>query len=175
MIYDSKTAEKRHIIDAADAMMSAARTAPKAHGYDYLTCLTVDGEEKAKLAQAMRDYTEESGLDFMTRDAGCVDASDAVVLIAAKKFYYDVNCGYCGKKNCAEAARDGICCFFTSHDLGLAVGSAVSIAADMRVDSRVMYSAGVGAIKAGLIAEDLLCIAIPISVSGKSVYFDREE
>ncbi|MCQ2561489.1 MAG: ferredoxin domain-containing protein, partial [Clostridia bacterium] len=67
------------------------------------------------------------------------------------------------------------CCFFTSHDLGLAVGSAVSIAADMGVDSRVMYSAGVGAIKAGLIAEDLLCIAIPISVSGKSVYFDREE
>lgn len=176
MIYDSKSAEKRHIIKTAEAMIAAARTAPKAHGYDKLELLAVDGEEKDKLAEAMREIAKTSELDFLVRDAGCVDAADGVVLFGTRKGYYGVNCGLCGKPNCAEAAKEDIMCFFVAHDLGLAVGSAVSIAADYRVDSRVMYSAGAGAIKAGFFPEDVKgCIAVPISVSGKSVFFDREK
>jgi glycerol-3-phosphate dehydrogenase subunit C len=38
-------------------------------------------------------------------------------------------------------------CAFNSHDLGIAVGSAVSIAADFHADNRVMYSLGKAAVE----------------------------
>jgi len=65
-------------------------------------------------------------------------------------------------------------CFFAAHDLGLAVGSAVSVAADMRVDNRVMYSAGVAAKLLGLFEGDVTAVVgVPLSVSEKSPFFDR--
>ena len=66
-------------------------------------------------------------------------------------------------------------CFFAAHDLGLAIGSAVSVAADMRVDNRVMYSAGLAAKELGVFGVPVqAAIGVPLSVSEKSVYFDRK-
>ena len=60
-------------------------------------------------------------------------------------------------------------------DLGIAVGSAVSIAADCRVDNRVMFSAGMAAKNLKILPEDVkICYGIPVSVSGKNPYFDRK-
>ena len=42
----------------------------------------------------------------------------------------------------------------------------------MNVDNRIMYRAGVAARQAGLIDADFV-MGIPLSVSGKSIYFDR--
>ena len=47
-------------------------------------------------------------------------------------------------------------------DLGIAVGSAVSIASDFRIDNRIMYSAGLVAIKTGLLPRSVK-VAIGIS------------
>lgn len=59
-------------------------------------------------------------------------------------------------------------------DLGIAVGSAVSVAADNRIDNRVMYSAGKGALKAGMLPPDVkIAYGIPLSISSKSIYYDR--
>lgn len=174
MRHASKDAEKRAIMQAADAMMAAARTAPKGKGLDRLETFFLEGEEKDKFTESMRAYGKEIGLDFFSRDAGNIDKAEAIVFFGAEDNYHGLNCGYCGKQNCAEASKDGVRCAFAITDLGIAIGSAASIAADFRIDSRVMYSAGRTAIAHGLFPENVkVAFAIPLSVSGKSVFFDR--
>ena len=46
MKIEPKDAHVKHIVNTASAMMAAARTAPKAHGYDRLECVALTGEEK---------------------------------------------------------------------------------------------------------------------------------
>jgi len=59
-------------------------------------------------------------------------------------------------------------------DLGIAIGSAVSIAADLRVDNRVMYSVGKAALNVGILGDDVkIAYGIPLSISGKNPFFDR--
>ena len=71
-------------------------------------------------------------------------------------------------------AQSGGHCAFDDIDLGIAIGSAVSIAANDRVDNRVMLSAGVAAQNLKILGDKTLKIlAIPLSATGKSPYFDR--
>ena len=84
------------------------------------------------------------------------------------------NCGICGFEDCGQCRAAGARCVITVSDLGIAVGSAVSKAADMRIDNRVMYTAGKAALKLGFITDDTaICYGIPLSVSNKSIFFDR--
>jgi uncharacterized ferredoxin-like protein len=56
--------------------------------------------------------------------------------------------------------------------MGIALGSAVKMAAMMNVDNRIMYRAGVVAREMGLIDADFV-MGIPLSATGKSIFFDR--
>ncbi|MFC1957077.1 DUF2148 domain-containing protein, partial [Chloroflexota bacterium] len=56
--------------------------------------------------------------------------------------------------------------------LGIALGSAVKLASELNVDNRMMYTIGATAKKLGLLDSDII-IGIPLSATGKSVYFDR--
>ena len=174
MKIEAKDAHIKHIVNAASAMMAAARTAPKANGMDNLECFALSGEEKSALTAKMREVAAITREDFIARDADNVDGVPMIVLFGTKNAPYGVNCGYCGKESCAAAVESGAMCFFAAHDLGLAVGSAVSVAADMRVDNRVMYSAGVAAKLLGLFeGEVTAAVGVPLSVSEKSPFFDR--
>lgn len=174
MKHESDSAEKRAIMRVADMMMAAARTAPKGKGLDRLETFFLEGEEKDQFTQSMRVYGKEIGADFFLRDAGNIDKAAAVVFFGAEDNYHGLNCGYCGKASCAEASKDGVRCAFAVNDLGIAIGSAVSVAADSRIDNRVMYSAGRTAIELGLFSKNVkVAFAVPLSVSGKSVFFDR--
>ncbi len=174
MKIEPKDAHIKHIVNTASAMMSAARTAPKAHGYDRLECVALTGEEKNALTAEMRRIAAATCQDFIARDAENIDRSTCVVLLGTRNEPYGMDCGYCGKETCRQAMMEGVLCFFASHDLGLAVGSAVSIAADMRVDSRVMFSAGIAAKDLNVFKSPVqAAVGIPISVSEKSIYFDR--
>jgi uncharacterized ferredoxin-like protein len=57
--------------------------------------------------------------------------------------------------------------------LGIALGSAVKTASYLNVDNRVMYRAGTAAKRLGYLAGSSVVMGIPISASGKSIYFDR--
>ncbi|MBE6032578.1 MAG: ferredoxin, partial [Clostridiales bacterium] len=61
MLVDGRTVEEKAVLQVAELMAAAARTAPKAHGYDNLEVLIVTGEEKAQLAAEMRRICEEIG------------------------------------------------------------------------------------------------------------------
>lgn len=175
MIYNSNDAEKRAAIHVAELMMAAVRTAPKGCGVDNLAAIMIDGEEKDRLADQMRKIAAETGEDFHARDGGNVDASTVVVVIGVKNNPLGLDhCSFCGFENCAATRKAGANCAFNVTDLGIAVGSAVSVAANHRFDNRVMFSIGKAAMELKYLPEDVsVAYGIPLSASGKSIFFDR--
>jgi len=178
MMIPSQRAEGQAILNLAYAVCAAARTAPKACGIDHMDTAVLTGEDKKRVADEMRRIGESFGENgnFFLRDAGNVDTSEAVVLVGVKYLTRGLNecCGLCGFHNCAACAAAGAACVFTPLDLGIALGSAVSLAADSRIDSRIMFTIGKAAASLGLLGEHKLIMGIPLSVSGKSPFFDRK-
>lgn len=159
-------------ITAARLMMTAARTAPKAKGVDIIEILTIEGDDLIALSKQMHNYGEQMSRPSFIRDARNVEQSECVVLIGTRPNPMGLNCGYCGHPTC-ESKPCGEPCAFNSIDVGIAVGSACATAADCRVDTRVMYSAGLAAQMMGMTKDCRQVVAILVSVSSKSPYFDR--
>ena len=174
---DSKQAEEQAALNAAYALCAALRTAPKACGIDHLETAVATGEDKARLTSEMRRLGEAwgEGGRIATRDADCVDKASAVVLVGAKYLTRGLGerCQLCGFENCRACQSAGATCVYTPMDLGIALGSAVALAADLRIDNRIMFTIGQAAASLGLLGEHKLIMGIPLSVSGKSPFFDR--
>lgn len=165
----------------ADLMCVAARTAPKTVGKDFVVTAVVEGDALRKLAEGMVEYGKDSGRVNYDRDGGNVAASSACVLIGLKNAEVcGLNCGACGYDKCVDlpgvhdgAEFTGPVCVWRSTDMGIALGSAVKVASIHNIDNRIMYRVGVVAKKMGLIDADIV-IGIPLSATGKSIYFDRK-
>ena len=71
-------------------------------------------------------------------------------------------------------ALAGAMCIEDTGVLGIALGSAVKTAQVHNADNRIMYSGGVAAIDLGLMGKDCtVAYAIPLSATGKNIFFDR--
>ncbi len=175
MIIYSKEAEECAVLQIADLMCVAARTAPKARGIDNLVTLIVNGKEKEQLSAEMRRIAQESNMPFFERDANCLDKAAVVVLLGQKVKPLGVTpCGYCGCNNCAECAQGTGICAVSTGDLGIALGSAVNTASLHHADNRIMFSVGKAAINIGLFDKEVkVAYGIPLSITGKSPFFDR--
>lgn len=175
MLYNERDEREAHVLNIARQMMSVARTAPKAKGVDIIECVTVTGDDIIKLASAMRVEADARGLAFFHRDADNIEKAEAVVLIGTKVMAQSLNCAYCGYDTCVEMLENPkASCAVNQVDLGIAIGSAVATAADLRVDTRVMFSVGITAINLGLLAGCHSAYAIPLSVKSKNPFFDRK-
>ena len=163
----------------ADLMCIAARTAPKSAGQDFVVTAVVEGQTCRELGEAMIRYGQESGKPNFDRDGKNMLASPIAVLIGIKDARpLGINCGACGSAECIkpnqlEAEFKGPQCAFRLLDMGIALGSAVKTAGMLNVDNRIMYRVGFIARKMGLIDADYV-MGIPLSVTGKSIYFDRK-
>ncbi|MCD8071619.1 MAG: DUF2148 domain-containing protein [Alistipes sp.] len=174
MLLDEKQARNQTVLDIAGQMMAAARTAPKGKGSDRLEIITVSGEDLGLLAAEMRRYSERSGYKFFLRDAGNVQQSECVVLLGTSLGVMNLNCGYCGFATCAEKLEyPPVPCAFNPGDLGIALGSAVSVAAERRIDNRIMYSAGRSALDLDWLPGCRIAYGIVLSCTGKNPFFDR--
>jgi len=176
MFIQEKQAEEEALIQTAKAMCQAARTAPKAKGMDFLHTAVLTGEDKEKLADEMDRLADVFQYQFFHRDADNLRKAQAVVLIGQDNAVRGLNegCRFCGFENCKACLEAGGNCAYTAMDLGIAIGSAVSVAADARVDNRVMFSVGRAALEMKLLG-DRVCqmVGIPLKISGKSPFFDR--
>jgi uncharacterized ferredoxin-like protein len=162
-----------------DLMEIAARTAPKSGGKDFIVVKVLAGDDLKRLADEMVKYGEKTKKKNFDRDARNVAASAAVVFVGIKDAKpVDLNCGACGFDLCNDRVAaehsefQGPQCAFRLLDMGIALGSAVKTASLLNVDNRIMYRAGVVARQMGLIDADFV-MGIPLSVTGKSIYFDR--
>jgi uncharacterized ferredoxin-like protein len=163
----------------AELMCLAARTAPKAAGQDFVVTKIIEGETCLKLAEAMMHFGERTGKSNFDRDGKNVKDSPIVVLIGIKDAKsVGLNCSACGAQKCVkintfEGEFKGPQCAFRLLDMGIAIGSAVKTAGMLNVDNRIMYRAGAVAREMGLIDADYV-MGIPLSATGKSIYFDRK-
>ena len=178
MVYQNKGMEEQAILQTAARMCAAARTAPKAHGRDTIHTLVLTGEDKDQLAKEMEPLGHEIMGDKMGtwygRDAGNVRSAGAVVLIGAERIWRGVpNCGFCGFSDCVSCKSSGGNCALAYVDLGIAVSSAVTVAAADQVDCRIMFSIGKTAMHLPLGEGEVLWLGIPLAVSGKNIFFDR--
>jgi uncharacterized ferredoxin-like protein len=176
MIISSKESEKMAVYATAEAMCLAARTAPKARGLDFIDTAIVTDDDVAKLAEEMERLGEAQDKPSFIRDAANVRACEVVVLIGTSESKRGLNdaCRLCHFDDCAHCTQaDGVC-VYDPMDLGIAIGSAVSVAGDARADNRIMFSAGMAAKSLGYLGEGVTMImGIPLSVTGKSIFFDR--
>ncbi|MEE9611619.1 MAG: DUF2148 domain-containing protein [Desulfatiglandales bacterium] len=129
----------------------------------------------------MVSFGEKTKKKDFDRDAKNIENSDAVVLIGLKKAQpLGLNCGACGFSNCKELLKQksvevefkGPTCAYRLLDMGIALGSAVKTASLLNVDNRIMYRIGAVARDMKLVDWDYV-MGIPLSVTGKSLYFDR--
>jgi uncharacterized ferredoxin-like protein len=166
------------VLAVARQMMVAARTAPKACGIDNIEIATLDKPTLELLANKMLELVETGAAsESFGRDAANLLAAEAVVLIGTKINPMGLKyCGLCGFANCGEKSKHPNCpCIFNTGDLGIAVGSAVSVAMEARVDNRIMYTVGMAARELKLLGEDVKIIyGIPLSCTGKNPFFDRK-
>lgn len=176
MIIRQAEAEEKGLLQVAELMCLAARTAPKGKGRDHLETLIITAETKTEVAAYMRKLADSPGAEFFARDAGNLEQAGAAVILGTQvKPLRLPHCGYCGFENCTEMDRAGGICAFNAGDLGIALGSAVAVAAAHHVDNRVMFTVGRAAIDLGLFSGNVrIAYGIPLSVSGKNPFFDRK-
>ena len=176
-IYRSVMPNELRIV--AELMCIAARTAPKSAGRDFVVTKIIEGETCQKLGEAMARFGEQMGKHHFDRDGDNVKDSPIVVLIGIKDAKpMGLNCSACGSEKCIkintfEGEFSGPHCAFRLLDMGIALGSAVKVAGMLNVDNRIMYRAGVVARQMGLIDADFV-MGIPLSATGKNIYFDRK-
>lgn len=168
--------EQQAALQVASLMAAAARTAPKTRGIDNIRVIGIeDPATKDRLVSKMRELAKSEDRPWFERDATCVDNSLAVVLIGVASNPASLNCGYCGHGTCEEMEKANGMCSFNSIDLGIATSSAVSVAADSRVDTRIMFSVGHAGRAMGLFQSGVKqVLGIPLSITGKSPFFDRK-
>nr|MBP6610450.1 ferredoxin [Paludibacter sp.] len=69
MLLNERNTRSERLMAVANAMMTAARTAPKGKGFDIIEIVTLTGEDIIQLSEAMRVYSDKTGLMFVLRDA----------------------------------------------------------------------------------------------------------
>ncbi len=176
MAKSANDAERKGVLHVANLMCVAARTAPKARGLDNIVSIVLTGREKESLAQKMEKLGKSTERPHnFARDANSVRQAQAVVLIGTKIGPVGLNCGFCGFENCQKCEEALARCAHNSGDLGIALGSAVSVASNHRVDNRVMYTIGWTSVQGKVLGEKVkIALGIPLSASGKNIFFDRK-
>ena len=173
MILNERDSRHEQVLHIGKQMMVAARTAPKAKGVDIIEVALVTDEDIRRLSEEMRAVCEENGFKFFLRDADNIMEAECVLLIGTQELPHGLNCGHCGFATCADRPV-GVPCALNSVDVGIAIGSACAIAADYRVDTRVMFSAGLAAQRLDMLKGCKQVFAIPVSASSKNPFFDRK-
>jgi uncharacterized ferredoxin-like protein len=165
------------VYEVSKKMAIAARTAPKGRGRDNTVISIVKKEGIKEISDKMKEMVRKYSLpEFFLRDADNILSSPVMLLAGTRiKPMGLFRCGMCGYKNCDEKdEHPSHPCVFNTGDLGIAIGSVVSVAMDHRVDNRIMYTVGQAVIEMGLLGEDVRIVyGIPLSVSSKNPFFDR--
>lgn len=173
MIQNERDIRHEQVLDIARQMMIAARTAPKGKGIDIIEIALVSGEDIKVLSDKMMAMYEEHGMKFFLRDADNILSAECIILIGTREQPQGLNCGHCGFATCAGRS-EGVPCALNSVDVGIALGSACATAADHRVDTRIMFSAGLAAQRLDWLKGCRQVYAIPVSASSKNPFFDRK-
>lgn len=131
MILNERDSRHEQVLQVAQQMMTAARTAPKGKGVDIIEVAMVTESNIRILSDTMKQMYEDNGFKFFLRDADNILQAECVVLIGTRSLPQGLDCGHCGYEHCGDRKK-GVPCAINSVDVGIAIGSACSVAADHR-------------------------------------------
>jgi uncharacterized ferredoxin-like protein len=175
MVRKSNEAENLAIEQVANLMAAAARTAPKTRGIDNIQVIILTEKDKDRLIPKMLEIAKRDNRPSCERDAKTIEGVKACVVVGVKANPAGLNCGFCGFKICEELKKSGGICAYNSMDLGIALSSAVGIANQFHIDNRLMHSIGRAILEIGLLDKEVMqAIGIPLSATGKNIFFDRK-
>jgi uncharacterized ferredoxin-like protein len=168
--------EREAVLTAASQMAAAARTAPKTRGVDNIEVFVIDDEKTKKLLMdKMIEVSKKENRPSFKRDANSIAGPCVILAIGIKSSPCGLNCGFCGYATCDELKKTKGICAYNSIDLGIAMGSAASLAGRLHVDNRMMHSIGRATLDLKLFGMTVgQALGIPLSVTGKNPYFDRK-
>ena len=178
---------KETIETVINLMAASAMTAPKAGGKDCLEIVALtDSDDLKKVADEMRKYAHNSSKEnYWHRDAANIETAQGVLLIGlAGPVTAGYDCGGCGYSTCKEfedsrelkdfeMGYTGPHCIMRMMDIGVALASAAKQASLFNVDNRVQQRVGAAARALGYINCEV-AMGIPVSISGKSIFYDRK-
>jgi uncharacterized ferredoxin-like protein len=176
--------KKKALSQVAEHLALAARTAPKTRGRDDLVISILTDEEKERVASELELLFGEREKQWwwLKRDADSVRKSAIVILFSIKGSKpRNLDCGACGFPTCAEFEKAekktlsdfaGPNCVYPLIDLGLALGASAKLCSELGVDNRIMFSIGLAARKIKIMDADII-MGLPLSATGKNIYFDR--
>jgi uncharacterized ferredoxin-like protein len=165
----------------AQLMAISATTAPKSRSKNFVQTQVLKGKILKELADAMLAFGQRTQKKDFDRDSKSVARSEAVLLVGMQKAdALGLDCGAREHPDCKTFQKQkkksgefsGPTCAYRLLDMGIALGSAVKTASMLNVDNRIMYRIGVVAREIDIVNWDFV-IGIPLSVTGKSIYFDR--
>ncbi len=177
------------LIQTAELMCAAARTAPKTKGIDLLSVFYLMPDEFGPVLDEMRamslKYDHLRPQRPYERDVICLQQAACLVVIASRRRLMDIAgcdaCGFTGEPNgCKAAAKAGAACVYNAKDLGIALSSAALVAHWRLIDNRIIDTAGRAIVNRELYPQYTNgkvfdAAAIALSVSPKNPFFDRLE
>ncbi len=169
--------KREGLMNIAEKMVIASRTAPKARGIDTLEVFLASGGTIKMLSDRMKEIAKEYDMPFFNRDAENILNSPVIFIAGTSiKSIGLKKCGMCGFADCDEKEKHpGHPCAFNTGDLGIAIGSAAAVAMDNRVDNRIMYTVGQAAMDLGLFENEIkAAYGIPLCATSKNPFFDRK-
>ena len=189
--------EKDAVREAAKIIGISIRTAPKSAGADDILYKILSDAQKSALvcelkktaSLLIKENNDERikkavELDWHS-DTDALDKSDCVIIIGVRgKKPLGFNCGGGGFRGCQEFLgakppqtifMPGPFCMFKLLDLGIALPSAAKTASSLNIDNRIMYRVGRAAYSLGLLEDCNPIIGLPLSATGKNIFFDRKE
>lgn len=188
--------EKQAVKEAAKIIGISIRTAPKSAGIDDVAYMILSEAQKAKvvletkrIAGILQKNTSKEMqrailLDWHS-DAKAIESSDCLMLIGViGRKPAGFNCAGCGFRDCQEFLKAksprtifmaGPFCIFQLLNLGIAISSAAKTASILNIDNRIMYRAGLAGYRLGLLKGYNPILGLPLSATGKNIYFDRIE
>jgi len=172
MILNERETRHQRVMEAVGQMMNAARTAPKAKGTDVIEIAAVEGNDIQILSAKTHELGIQNGFHFFLRDAENILSAESVLLIGTHLKEQALNCNHCGYSTCGDKPQH-VPCALNTIDVGIALGSACAMAADLRLDTRVMFSVGYAAQALNWLEGCHTVFAIPVSASTKNPFFDR--
>jgi len=178
---------KQTIETVINLMAASAITAPKAGGKDCLEIVALtEAEDLQRIADEMRKYAHNSSKEnYWHRDAANTENAQGLLLIGlAGPVTAGYDCGGCGYPTCNEFEKEreikdhemgytGPHCIMRMMDIGVALASAAKQASMLNIDNRVQQRVGAAARALGYINCEV-AMGILISISGKSIFYDRK-
>ncbi|BBB33621.1 conserved hypothetical protein [Thermotomaculum hydrothermale] len=176
---------------AARLLLASGTTSPRVGGVGECTFHIIEDEcDIEDICKKVEEIAENNeAWNFFERDAEMMRDADALIIITSLRSLTDpsdINCNMCGYLTCEymeereklnkedkSVAFTGPLCTFRAANVAYALNGVISLARELGIDFGVFWSAGLAALRMGLLPKTTgFAVGVAISITEKSPFRD---